>query len=162
MTNETTAATGTAKKSTASAKAKAAEADTMTDRLTGSAREMMKRSTATAKERTDDIYSSARQYNADLESVLVRAAHGYANILGSLAEAAYVNVNRGIATAEKMAEAKSISEAMQIQTEYVREQSQCSMDNARSAFEYVREVVSENGEALRSNATKMWNPNKAA
>ena len=123
---------------------------------------MVKRSTATAKERAENAYTSTKKYNADLEGVLVRAAHGYANILGSIAEAAFVNVNRGIAAAEAMAEAKSISDAVKIQGDYVREQSQCSLDNARSAVEYVRDVVTENGEALRNSASNMWKNDKAA
>lgn len=141
---------------------KAVEEATFTDRLSEGAREMVKRSTATAKERADDAYTSAKKYNADLEGVLVRAAHGYANILGNMADAAHVNVNRAIATAEKLAGAKSITEAVQIQSDYVREQSQCSLDNARAAVEYVRDVATENTEALRENATKMWQGNKAA
>ena len=146
----------------AAPKAKAVNDETFGDRLSEGAREMVKRTTATAKERADDAFTTTKQYNADLENVLVRAARGYANILGSIAEAAYVNVNRGIHTAEKMAEVKSLSEAMEIQTEYVREQTQCSMNNARSAFEYVRDVVTENGEVLRDNASKMWKNDKAA
>lgn len=144
------------------AKTNATADEAVTSKITDGAREMVKRSTATVKERTDDIYTSSKKYNADFENLLVRAAHGYANILGNMAEAAYVNVNRGITTAEKLAEAKSVSEAMQIQADYVREQSTCSMENARSAFEYVREVVAENGEALRDNASKMWRSEKAA
>lgn len=140
----------------------AAEENKVTDRLAEGAREMVKRSTATAKERADDIYSSSQKYNTDLEDLLVRAAHGYANILGNMAQAAYVNVNRGITTAEKLADAKSLSDAIQIQSDYVREQSNCSMNNARSAFEYVRDVVTENGEALRDNAMKVWRSDKAA
>ena len=140
----------------------ATDENTVATRVTDGAREMVKRSTSTVKERADDIYSSSKKYNADLENVLVRAAHGYANILGNIAEATYVNVNRGIAAAEKLAEAKSLSEAMQVQSDYVREQSACSVENARSAFEYVRDVVSENGEALRENATKMMRTDKAA
>lgn len=147
---------------TTDAKAVAAEANKIADRVTEGAREIVKRSTATAKERAEGAFETTQKYNADLENMLVRAAHGYANILGSIAEAAYVNVNRGITTAEKLAEAKSLSDAMQIQSEYVREQSTCSMNNARSAFDYVRSVVTENGEAMRDTATKMWNTNKAA
>ena len=140
----------------------AAEDNKVTDRLADGAREMVKRSTATAKERADDIYSSSQKYNTELEDLMVRAAHGYANILGNIAQAAYVNVNRGITTAEKLADAKSLSDAIQIQSDYVREQSNCSINNARSAFEYVRDVVTENGEALRDNAMKMWRSDKAA
>lgn len=149
-------------KAKAAPKAKIEDDTTFGDRLAEGAREAVKRTTATAQERADTVYNSTKKYNADLENFLVRAAHGYANILGNIAEAAYVNVNRGIKTAEKLAEAKTVSEAMQIQTDYVREQSQCSLNNARAAAEYVRDVVTEGGEALRENASKMWNANKAA
>ena len=131
-------------------------------KVTDGAREMVMRSTATVKDRTDDIYASSKKYNSDLENVLVRAAHGYANILGNMADAAYTNINRGVTTAEKLASAQSLSEAMQIQADYVREQSNCSMENARSAFEYVRDVVSENTESLRDTATSMFKTEKGA
>lgn len=144
------------------AKAKAIQDETFSDRLAEGAREMVKRSTATAKERTHSVYTSTQKYNSDLESVLVRASKGYVNILGNIAEAAYANVNRGIAAAEAMAGAKTLSEAMQIQSDYVREQSQCSLDNARSAAEYLRDIVTENGEALRETTSKMWKNEKAA
>lgn len=154
--------TDKATKTKAAPKFEIANDTTFANRLAEGAREMVKRSTATAKERADNVYTSTKKYNADVENVLVRAAHGYANILGSVAEAAYVNVKRGISAAEALAEAKTFSEALQIQTDYVREQSQCSLDNARSAVAYVRDVVTENGEALRNNATKMWQGSKAA
>ena len=157
-------ATSKATETTAASKskAKAVKDETFSDRLADGAREMVKRSTATAKERTETVYTNTKKYNADLENVLVRAAHGYANILGSIAEAAYGNMNRGLAAAEAIAESKSLSDAFKIQSDYVREQSQCSMDNARSAVEYVRDVVTENGEALRDTASKMWKNDKAA
>ena len=149
-------------KVTAAAEKTKAAAEGFGDRLAEGARELVKRSTATAKERTETVYTSTKKYNAELENVLTRAAHGYANILGNIAEAAYVNVNRGIEAAERLAGAKSFAEAIEIQSDYVREQLACSMNNARSAFEYVRDVVSENGEMLRDNASKMWKSDKAA
>jgi hypothetical protein len=144
------------------AKAAVAEETKIADRVSEGAREMVKRTASTTKERADSFFETSQKYNADLESLLVHGAKGYVNILGSIAGAAQVNVNRAIATAEKLAEAKSISDAMQIQNEYVREQSTCSMNNARSAFEYVRSVVTENGEAMRDTASKMWRTDKAA
>ena len=100
--------------------------------------------------------------NADLEKMLVRAAKGYTNILGNIAQAAFVNVNRGINAAEKLAGSKSLTDAMQVQNEYIHEQSTCSMNNARAAVEYVREVASEGTDAVRETATKMWKSDKAA
>ena len=132
-----------------------AETNKIVDRVTDGAREMVMRTTSTAKERAEGMFETSQQYNKSLESTLVRAAQGYANILGNMAEAAFVNVNRGIDAAEKLAGAKSLKDAMDVQTTYVREQSECSMNNARAAFEYVREVATENGEAIRDTATCM-------
>ncbi|WP_370399143.1 phasin family protein [Sulfitobacter sp. JB4-11] len=146
---------------TAASKAKV-EADKITDRVADGAREFVMRSTSTAKERADGVYETTQKYNAELENMLVKAAKGYTNILGNIAEAAFVNVNRGINAAEKLAASKSLSEAMQVQSEYVREQSTCSMNNARAAAEYVREVVAEGSENVRETATKMWKSDKAA
>ena len=146
---------------TAASKAKADDSK-ITDRVAEGAREFVMRSTSTAKERADGAYETTQKYNAELENMLVKAAKGYTNILGNIAEAAFVNVNRGISTAEKLAASKSLTEAMQIQNEYVREQSTCSMNNARAAMEYVREVVTEGSENMRETATKMWKSDKAA
>ena len=140
----------------------AAEGSKIADRVAEGAREIVKRTTSTAKERAENVFETTKEYNAGLENMLVRAARGYTNILGNIAEAAFVNVNRGITAAEKLAEAKSLSEAMKTHNEYVREQTTCSLNNARSAFEYVRDVVAENGETLRDQTAKMWKTNKAA
>jgi hypothetical protein len=140
----------------------AVEENKIVDRVADGAREFVKRSTATAKERADGAFETAQKYNSDLEGMLVRAAKGYTNVLSNIAEAAFVNVNRGINAAEKIADAKSLSDAMQIQNEYVREQSTCSMNNTRAAIEYVRSVATENGEALRDTTAKIWNSQKAA
>lgn len=139
-----------------------AETNKIVDRVTDGAREMVMRTTSTAKERAEGMFETSQQYNKSLESTLVRAAQGYANILGNMAEAAFVNVNRGIDAAEKLAGAKSLKDAVDVQTTYVREQSECSINNARAAFEYVREVATENGEAIRDTATSMWKSDKAA
>lgn len=139
-----------------------AETNKIVDRVTDGAREMVMRTTSTAKERAEGLFETSQQYNKTIETTLVRAAQGYANILGNMAQAAFVNVNRGIDAAEKLAGAKSLKDAVDVQTKYVREQSECSMNNARAAFEYVREVAAESGEAVRDTATSMWKSDKAA
>ena len=104
--------TETTAKTAASKVKAAAEENKIADRVAEGAREFVMRSTSTAKERADNVYETTQKYNADLEDMLVRAAKGYTNILGNIAEAAFVNVNRGINAAEKLAESKSLSEAI--------------------------------------------------
>ena len=145
--------TKTDKKATKVAKDTTAE---VTNKVTEGAREFVKRTTDTAQERVEGIYESSKTYNAQLEDTLKRAATGYTNILGGIAEAAFANVNHTLAAVEKLAEAKSLSEAMKIQSEYVREHSAQNMEHVRSAYDHVREVAAESTGSLREGYAKMW------
>lgn len=162
MTEKKTTKTAAASKATPATAPAQEAASAFSERVTEGAREFVKRSASTAKDRTEGAYDASKRYTANVEDFLVRAARGYADILGNVADAAYTNVNHTIATAEKLAEAKSVSDAMQIQADYVRESASRNMENARSAFDYAREVVVENTETLRETASKLVTSNKAA
>lgn len=130
------------------------DARKMTETLADNARELVKRTTETAKERTDGLYASSKKYNSDLEGTLTRAADGYVNFLGSFADVLYANASNAISTAEKLAEAKSLSEAVQIQADYLREQSAENIEHARNAAGYVQDVMTENASRLRDSYEK--------
>lgn len=146
-------ATKTTAKATKTEKNATAE---MTNKVTEGAREFVKRTTDSAQERVEGIYETSKTYNAQLEDTLKRAATGYTNILGGIAEAAFANVNHTLAAVEKLAEAKSVSEAVKVQSDFVREHSAQNMEHIRSAYDYVREVASENAGSLREGYAKMW------
>ena len=135
--------------------AKDATAD-VTNKVTEGAREFVKRTTDSAQERVEGIYETSKTYNAQLEDTLKRAASGYANILGGIADAAFANVNHTLAAVEKLAEAKTVSEAVKVQSDYVREHSAQNLEHVRSAYDYVRDVASENMSSVREGYAKMW------
>lgn len=145
--------TKTDKKATKAATNAATEA---TNRVAEGAREFVKRTTDSAQERAESAHETTKKYNAQLEDTLKRAAAGYANILGGIADAAFANVNHTLAAVEKLAEAKSVSEAMDVQTTYVREHAAQNMEHVRSAYDYVRDVASENMTSVREGYAKMW------
>ena len=138
------------------AKAATNAATEATNRVAEGAREFVKRTTDSAQERVESAYETTKTYNAQLEDTLKRAASGYANILGGIAEAAFANVNHTLNAVEKLAEAKSVSEAMEVQTTYVREHTAQNMEHVRSAYDYVRDVASENLTSVREGYAKMW------
>lgn len=127
-----------------------------TTRVTEGAREFVRRSAASAKERSDDLYENSAKFNSGLESALKRAAGGYVSILGGFAAATHENVNRALNTVEKLANAQSVSEAVRIQSDYVRENTTANVALVRDAAETVREVTTENYNAARENVMKMW------
>ncbi|MGI9352194.1 MAG: phasin family protein [Rhizobiaceae bacterium] len=141
---------------------KADEIINNTSKIADSAREFVKRSAATAKERSDNMYDGSTKLNSGLEKVLSRAVTGYVGFLGNIAEATHANVNHALTTAEKLAAAKSLSEAAQIQADFVRENASANIERVRAAVNETRETVMEGAEVVRENASKVWPYGKKA
>jgi len=133
-----------------------------TTKIADGAREYVQRTTATAKERADNALEGATKFNNGLEKTLSRAVVGYVGILGEVAEAAHANVNHALATVEKVSQAKSLTEAAQIQVDFVRESTTANYDRARTAFDATRDVVSEGYNAIREGASDMMPATKKA
>ncbi|MEM9732349.1 MAG: phasin family protein [Pseudomonadota bacterium] len=138
-------------------------ASKMGTRVAEGTREFVRRTAATAKERSDDIYENTEKFNSGLETALTRVAGGYVSILGGMARASHENVTRALTTVEKLANAESISEAVRIQSDYVRENTTANMAMVRDAAETVRDVTTDGFEMARENVMKAWPyGNKAA
>ncbi|MGI9354270.1 MAG: phasin family protein [Rhizobiaceae bacterium] len=138
------------------------EATKVTTKVAESAREIVRRSAATAKERSDDAFEGATKFNSGLENAMNRAVGGYVTILGGIATATHDNVNRVLTTVEKLANAKSMTEAVRIQSDYVRENTTANIENVRVAANVTRDVMMDGAAAVRENVTKAWPYGKAA
>ena len=127
-----------------------------TSKIADSAREFVKRTAASAKERAENLHEGSNTINAGVEKNLNRMVSGYVSVLGGIADATFANVDHALSTVEKLAGAKSVSEALQIQSDYVRDSANSNMERARDAAETVREVVVENVSDFRNQAAKIW------
>jgi len=133
-----------------------------TSKIADSTREFVKRSAASAKERSDTFYDNSTKLNSGLEKALGRAVTGYVGFLGNIAEAAHANVTHALTTTEKLAAAKTLSEAAQIQADYIRENTSANVERVRDAVSTTREVLMEGVEVVRENASKAWPYGKEA
>ena len=93
---------------------------------------------------------------------MTRMAGGYVSILGGIAAATHENVTHALTTVEKLANAKSVSEAVRIQSDYVRDNTSANMARVRDAAEIVREVASDSANMMRENVSKVWPYGKKA
>ena len=134
----------------------ASAASTVTTKVAEGTREFVRRYAATAKERSDDLYENTNKFNSGLESAMTRVASGYVSILGGFAAATHDNVNLALTTVEKLANAKSVSEAVRIQSDYVRENTTANIARVREATEVVREVAGDSASMVRENVSKVW------
>ena len=159
----------TTKKSDTTIKAAEARVEDIRDaaagaagRVTEGAREFVRRSASAAKERSDNAYEMAEKYNDGLESAMKRFVDGYVSVLAFGAKAAHEDATRALTTLEKLAEAKSVSEAVKVQTEYVRENTQANVERARTAFGATRDVMVDGYQQVRDTARDAWPMNRAA
>ena len=160
MTAQTKTTAKTTTKTTAKTAAdKAAETVSETDnvsKIADSARDYVQRAAAAAMERSDSAYENVNEFNKGVETTLNRVAAGYVSILGGIARANHENVKHALSTVEKVAAAKSFTEAAQVQVDFVREAAAANYDNMRAAYDTARDVVTENAEAARARAGDIW------
>lgn len=135
--------------------AKTAAANETTAKIADSAREYVTRTTAAAKERTDSAYEGVSKFNDGLEKTMNRVVVGYVGILGEIAEMAHANTKAALETVEKVAAAKTFTEAAQVQVDFIRETSTANYDRARTAFDATRDVVTEGVTSLREGVSEI-------
>ena len=133
-----------------------------TGKVVEGTREFVRRSAATAKERSDDMLETSTKINSGLESALTRAAKGYVSFLGGIAAASHDNFNRALTTVEKLANANSVSDAVRIQADYVRENTTANLALVREAADTVRETATEGYSMVRDNVVSAWPYGKKA
>ena len=133
-----------------------------TSKITESAREFVKRSAATAKERADSVHEGSLALNTNVEKALTGLVSGYASFLGNLADAAHANVEHALVTVEKVAAADSVSEAMKIQADFVRENTNANYERVRDAANASREMLVDGAASVRENLANVWPYGKKA
>ena len=126
------------------------------------AREFVARQAATAQERAETVHDGAAKLNANVEKAAVSLIGSYANFTKGLIDMTAANVSHALATVEKVAAAKTLSDAMQIQADYVRESTKANYERVKNAAEVAKETVSEATASVRDNAAKVWPYGKKA
>ena len=130
--------------------------------IPAAARDFVKRTAETVQERTADAHAGALNLSKSAEKVAVNLVGGYALFTRGLIDASFANVQHALTTVEKVAAAKSVNEALQIQAEFVRESAKANYDRVVSAGESVKAVVNDGVEVVKAEWTKIMPAKKAA
>jgi hypothetical protein len=141
---------------------KAFEQVTSKIEVPAAARDFVVRNAAVAQERVVDVQVGATNLTASVEKAMVSLAGGYATVTRGLIDATYENVKHALSTVEKVAQAKSLNEALQLQADYVREASAANLNRARDAAETVKTVVTDGAKTVQAEIAKIMPAKKAA
>ena len=118
-------------------------------------REFFKRNAATAKARSGDLHAGVTKATGVIESVLVKAVNGVAEVNRNVVDAAHQEIETAFSAVDKLIEAKSFDEAYRTYVNYLLGQNEVRVARAKSAASFVSAKASESFDALRDSAAKL-------
>ncbi len=121
------------------------------------AREFVKKTATTAKDRIAEAYAGSEKVTAALETAAADSVSEAAKISRNIQQALYQDTEAFFAGIDKLASAKSLNEAVQIQSELVRAGSETFLSRAKSASEYFGKLAANGAKTVQDNFAKAYN-----
>jgi phasin len=121
------------------------------------AREFVKKTAGTAKERAADLHAGSEKVTAAIETAVSGSVSEAAKITRNIQQALYQDAEAFFAGIDKLASAKSINEAVQIQSDMVRTRGEVLVSRAKSTTEYLGKLVADGAKTAQDNFAKVYN-----
>ena len=120
------------------------------------AREFVKKQAETAKERAADVYAGSEKVTAAIETAVADSVSEAAKISRNIQQALYQDAEAFFAGIDKLASAKSLNEAVQIQSEMVRARGELFVSRAKSTTEYLGKLLADGAKTAQDNFSKVY------
>ena len=121
------------------------------------AREFVKKTAGTAKERAADLHAGSEKVTAVIESAVADSVSEAAKISRNIQQALYQDAEAFFAGIDKLASAKSLNEAVQIQSDMARARGEVLISRAKSTTEYLGQLVANGAKTAQENFSKVYN-----
>src|SRR4051794_25348578 len=125
------------------------------------AREFVKKTASTAKERAADLHAGSEKVTAVIETAVADSVSEAAKISRNIQQAIYQDAEAFFAGIDKLASAKSLNEAVQIQSDMVRARGEVLMSRAKSTTEYLGKLVADGAKSAQDNLAKVYTTTNA-
>ena len=120
------------------------------------AREFVKKQAETAKERAADFYAGSEKATDAIESAVAGSVSEVAKISRNIQQALYQDAEAFFAGIDRLASAKSLNEAVQIQSDLLRTRGEVLVSRAKASSEYLSKLVTESAKSAQDNFTKVY------
>ncbi len=120
------------------------------------AREFVKKSASTAKERAADLHAGSEKVTAAIETAVAGSVTEAAKISRNIQQAIYQDAEALFAGIDRLASAKSLNEAVQIHSDMVRARGEVFMSRAKSTTEYLGKLVADGAKNAQDNFSKVY------
>jgi len=120
------------------------------------AREFVRKTANTAKERAADAYAGSEKVTAAIETAVADSVSEAAKISRNIQQAMYQDAEAFFNGLDRLASAKSINEAVQIQSDLARARGEVFVSRARSTAEYLGKLVANGAKTAQDNFAKVY------
>jgi phasin len=120
------------------------------------AREFVKRHAETAKERVADLHAGSEKVTDAIETAVAGSVSEAAKISRNIQQAFYQDTEAFFSGIDNLASAKSINEAVQIQSDMLRSRGEVLMSRAKSTTEYLGKLVADGAKTAQDNFSKVY------
>src|ERR1700675_5174411 len=124
--------------------------------------EFVKKQAESAKVRAADLYAGSEKATDAIETAVAGSVSEAAKISRNIQHAIYQDAEAFFAGIDKLASAKSLNEAVQIQSDMVRARGEVFMSRAKSPTEYLGKLVAAGGKPPQDNFSKVATYGKTA
>jgi phasin len=121
------------------------------------AREFVKKQAETAKERAADLYAGSEKATDAIETAVAGSVSEAAKISRNIQQAIYQDAEAFFAGIDKLASAKSLNEAVQIQSDMLRARGEVLVSRAKASTEYLGKLVADGAKSAQDNFAKVYN-----
>jgi len=121
------------------------------------AREFVKKQTETAKERAATLHDGSEKVTAAIETAVSGSVTEVAKISRNIQDALYQDAEAFFAGIDKLASAKSLNEAVQIQSDLLRSRGEVLVSRAKASTEYLGKLVADGAKTAQDNFAKVYN-----
>jgi phasin len=120
------------------------------------AREFVKKSANSAKERAADVYAGSEKVTAAIETAVADSVSEAAKISRNIQQAIYEDTEAFFAGLDQLASAKTLDEAVKIQSDLARARGEVFVSRAKSTAEYLGKLASNGAKSAQDNLAKVY------
>ena len=121
------------------------------------AREFVKKTANSAKDRAADVYAGSEKVTAAIETAVAGSVSEAAKITRNIQQAMYQDAEAFFAGLDKLASATSLNEAVQIQSDLARARGEVLISRAKLTTEYLGKLVANGAKTAQDNFAKVYN-----
>src|SRR5258708_24447108 len=121
------------------------------------ARDFVKKTAGTAKERAADLHAGSEKVTAAIETAVTGSVSEVAKISRNIQDAIYQDAEAFFAGIDRLASAKSLNEAVQIQSDMLRARGEGFVSRAKASTEYLGKLVADRAQTTQDNFAKVYN-----